>query len=205
MRRYFTDIYQIADDKVSIEDMDGATAQALKRKAIQLPSLISGVGFLIWIMAGFIFGLIQPVVTQIIYGIEADLIECLKQFFGITCIGGSITTLFIYFSIEMHWREAIPKFFPEGDLSHVKDAFKLRVYDRLLIVFIAISSVPLPLLGIAAYNKAQALHKADGNCKDPTAFIFISGNYCYHSHLCGCLYCIINLCFKECFHTPGQP
>ena len=161
MRRLFLPLYQIANEEASIEDIDGATAQTLKKRAIQLPSVIAGIGFLVWILAGFIFGFLQPVVTQIIYGVKADLIECLKQFFGITCIGGSITTLFIYFSVEMHWREVIPKFFPEGDLSQVKDTFKLRVYDRLLIVFIAISLVPLPLLGIAAYNKAQALHKAD--------------------------------------------
>jgi len=161
MRRSFFPLYQIANDEVSIGSMDSANAQRLKRKAIQLPSVIAGVSFLVWILAGFIFSFLQPVISQILYGVDPDLIECLKQFFGITCIGGSITTLFIYFSIEMHWREVMPKFFPEGNLSQVKDAFKLRVHDRLLIVFIAISLVPLPLLGIAAYAKAQALHKAD--------------------------------------------
>jgi len=161
MRRSFFSLYQIANDEVSLDSMDSATAQTFKRKAIQFPSVIAGVCFLVWILAGFIFSFLQPVISQILYGVDPDLIECLKQFFGITCIGGSITTLFIYFSIEKHWREVIPKFFPEGNLTQVKGAFKLRVHDRLLIVFIAISLVPLPLLGIAAYTKAQALHKAD--------------------------------------------
>ena len=162
MSRSFFRLYQVANDKVSIGSMDGTSAQRLKREAIQFPSVIAGVCFLVWILAGFIFGLLQPVISQILYGVDPpDLIECLKQFFGIACIGGSITTLFIYFSIEKHWRKAIPKFFPEGDLSQVKDAFKLHVHGRLLIVFVAISLVPLPLLGIVAYTKAQALHKAD--------------------------------------------
>jgi adenylate cyclase len=161
MRRSSFRLYQVANDEVSIGSMDSATAQTLKRKAIQLPSVSAGVGFLVWILAGFIFSFLQPVISQILYGVDPDLIECLKMFFGITCIGGSITALFIYFTIEKHWREAMPKFFPEGDLSQVKDAFKLHVHARLLIVFVAISSVPLPLLGIAAYTKAQALHKAD--------------------------------------------
>ena len=161
LRRVFTPLYQIANDEVSIDRVESGTAQRMKRKAIQLPSFIAGTSFLAWILAGFIFGFLQPGITQILYGVVPDLIECLKQFFGITCIGGSITALFIYFTIEKHWRRVIPKFFPEGDLSQVKDTFKLSVNDRLLIVFIAISSVPLPLLGIAAYHKAQALHKAD--------------------------------------------
>ena len=162
MWRSFTPLYQVAKDEVSIDNMDGVSAQILKRKAIQLPTYIAVVSFLVWILAGFIFGLLQPVISQILYGVDPpDLIECLKQFFGIACIGGSITALFIYFTIEKHWRKAIPKFFPEGDLSQVKDAFKLHVHGRLLIVFVAISLVPLPLLGIVAYTKAQALHKAD--------------------------------------------
>jgi len=161
IKRSHSRLYQIANDEVSIGSMDGAAAQRLKREAIQFPSAIAGVCFLVWILAGFIFSFLQPVISQIFYGVDPDLIECLKQFFGITCIGGSITALFIYFTIEKHWRRAIPKFFPEGDLSQVKDAFKLRVHDRLVIVFVAISFVPLPLLGIAAYTKAQALHKAD--------------------------------------------
>ena len=155
-------LYQIANDEVSIDSIDKESAQILKRKAIQLPASIAVISFLVWILAGFIFSLLHPVVTQILYGIDLpDLTICLKQFFGITCIGGSITALFIYFTTENHWRRAIPKFFPEGDLSQVKDAFKLHVHGRLFIVFVAISLVPLPLLGIVAYTKAQALHNAD--------------------------------------------
>jgi adenylate cyclase len=162
LRRSSFRLHQVANDETSINSIDEISAQKLKREAIQFPPIVAGVSFLAWILAGFIFGFLQPVISQILYGLEPpDLIECLKQFFGITCIGGSITTLFIYFTIENLWRKAIPKFFPEGDLSQVKDTFKLHVHDRLLIVFVAISLVPLPLLGIAAYTKAQALHKAD--------------------------------------------
>jgi len=162
MWRSFTPLYQVAKDEVSIDNMDGVSAQILKRKAIQLPIYIAVVSFLVWILAGFIFSLLHPAISQILYGVPSpDLTRCLKQFFGITFVGGSITALFLYFTIERYWRRSIPKFFPEGDLSHVKDAFKLHVHDRLYITFVAISLVPLPLLGIVAYTKAQALHKAD--------------------------------------------
>ena len=69
MRRLFLPLYQIANDEVSIGNMDGATAQTLKKRAIQLPSVIAGIGFLVWILAGFIFGFLQPVITQIFYGV----------------------------------------------------------------------------------------------------------------------------------------
>ena len=161
-RRLSLPLYQIANDEVSIDSVDKESAQTLKRKAIQLPAYIAVISFLVWILAGFIFSLLHPVVSEILYGIDfPDLTICLKQFFGIIFVGGSITALFLYFTIERHWRRSIPKFFPEGDLSHVKDAFKLHVHYRLLIAFVAISLVPLPLLGIAAYTKAQELHNAD--------------------------------------------
>jgi hypothetical protein len=155
-------LYQVANDEVQIDSMDNRSAQSLKKKAIQFPARMAAICFLIWILAGFIFGLLEPVITQILYGAKPpDLIYCLKQFFYIAIIGGPVTALFIYFTIENHWRRVIPKFFPEGDLSHVHDAFKLHVRDRLFIVFVTISLVPLPLLGIAAYTKAQGLHNAD--------------------------------------------
>ncbi|MEA3437275.1 MAG: adenylate/guanylate cyclase domain-containing protein, partial [Thermodesulfobacteriota bacterium] len=161
-RLLYLPLYQIANDEVSIDSIDKESAQILKKKAIQLPASIAVISFLVWILAGFIFSLLQPIVSQILYGIYfPDLADCLKNFFGITFVGGLITALFLYFTIEKHWRRSIPKFFPEGDLSHVKDVFKLQVHDRLYITFIAISLVPLPLLGVVAYTKAQALHKAD--------------------------------------------
>jgi len=161
-RKLYLPLYQIANDEISIDNIDKESAQILKRKAIQLPASIAGISFLVWILAGFIFSLLHPVIAQIFYGIGLpDLTICLKQFFGITFVGGLITALFLYFTIEKHWRRSIPKFFPEGNLSQVQDAFKPHVYHRLLIVFVAISLVPLPLLGIVAYAKAQALHKAD--------------------------------------------
>lgn len=162
IRRLSVRLYQVANDEVQIDSMDSRSAQILKKKAIQFPARMAAICFLIWILAGFIFGLLEPVITQILYGAKPpDLIYCLKQFFYISIIGGSVTALFIYFTIENHWRRVIPKFFPEGDLSHVNDAFKLHVRDRLFIAFVAISLVPLPLLGIAAYTKAQVLHNAD--------------------------------------------
>jgi adenylate cyclase len=162
MKNRFTHLYQIASGEVPIENFDRAYVPALKKKAIQLPAYLAIFSLLIWVLAGFIFGLIEPVITQLLFGVAPpSLVRCLLRFFGIVVIGGSVTTIFIYFTLEKHWREVLPKFFPEGNLNQVKDAFKLHVQYRLLAAFVAISLVPLPLLGIVAYLKAQMLHHAD--------------------------------------------
>ena len=149
-------------EEEAIDSLDEEFARKLKERAIQMATFSAILTLLAWLAAGFIFGLLEPVVSQIILGIEPpDLISCIRRFFGITVVGGSVTTLFIYFATESVWRKAIPEFFPEGNLNQVRNVFKLSVRARLLIVFISINIVTLPLLGIAAHSKAQALHSAD--------------------------------------------
>ncbi len=162
IKRMASILYEVADGGVSIESLDEISARRAKRSAIQFPPVMAGLTLLIWILAGFIFALLQPLFTQMFFGVEPPgLTELMVTFFGIVVLGGSITSLFIYFSTESMWRKALPKFFPEGELDQVSDSFKLNVRIRLLVVFLAISLIPLPILGLTAYSKAQALHTAD--------------------------------------------
>jgi len=136
-------------------------SKGLRRKALQLVPMLTGTTFLGWIMAGFIFGMLMPVILHAFFGAAPiTLTESLKTIFGITVVGGCSTSLFIFFATENVWRNQIPLFFPEGDLSEVKGAFKLSVKARLLVVFLMISLIPLTLLGVSAYCRAFALQTA---------------------------------------------
>lgn len=147
--------------KMSISDLDGPSAERIRRKALQSVPMMTGASLLGWVMAGFIFGMLMPAILEIFFGAPpTTLAESLGRIFGITCIGGSITALFIYFSTESVWRKELPKFFPEGDLSQIRNAFKLNVKVRLSVVFLIISLLPLMVLGVSAYFKARALLSA---------------------------------------------
>lgn len=160
-RRSSGPLYKAVEDHSLIGQADADDARRLKNAAIQFPFSVAGISFLVWILAGFIFGLLEPVITAYLFDLEpAALGEGLKRFFGITLLGGTPTSLFIYFSVENLWRRAIPAFFPDGDLSAVKSAFRINVGLRLLVVFLAISLIPIPLLGAAAYSRAVALQSA---------------------------------------------
>ena len=162
IRRWTDPLIRVVEGKTSMDALDSISAPRLKRRAIQFAPFIAVTNFVAWIFAGFIFGFLEPVFSQVFLGAAPrNLIECLRVFFGITVIGGTIAALVIYFTAENMWRKVLPRFFPEGDLSQVKDAFKLSVKMRLIVVFLAISLFPLPLLGAAAYTKAQAMHTAD--------------------------------------------
>ena len=148
-------------DEISTEGPNGAYPEKLKRKALQLVPMVAGTTLLAWIMAGFIFGMLMPVILHAFFGVAPiTLTESLRVIFGIIVIGGGSTSLFIYFATESIWRKQTPLFFPEGDLSQVKGVFKLSVKARLLVVFLMISLIPLTLLGFSAYFKALALQTA---------------------------------------------
>jgi adenylate cyclase len=161
-RKWAALMIRVANGKKSIDDLDRVIANRLKTQAIQFPLLYAGFTFMAWVLAGFIFGFLEPVFSQVMLDAEPrSLIESVRAFFGITVVGGTVAALVMYFAIENMWRQFIGKLFPEGDLNQIKGAFRLSVKKRLIAVFLMISLFPLPLLAGAAYTKALAMQKAD--------------------------------------------
>ena len=159
--RWSRPLYYDPQGKILKDRSNVAYPEKLKRKVLQMAPMLAGTTLLAWIMAGFIFGMLEPVILHTFFGVAPiTLTESLMTIFGVTIIGGFSTSLFIYFATESIWRKQIPLFFPEGDLSEVKGVFKLSVKARLLVVFLMISLIPLTLLGVSAYCKALALQTA---------------------------------------------
>jgi adenylate cyclase len=127
-----------------------------RRRALLLPYAFAAITLVGWVLAGVIWGVVWPWLAG-----SFSLADSLRRVFGITCIAGSVTTAFIFFSIEHHWRKALPAFFPEGDLSAVRRVVRLPVRMRLLAIFLMMSIIPLSVLGIVAYTRAVALLDAD--------------------------------------------
>ncbi|MDX2512398.1 MAG: adenylate/guanylate cyclase domain-containing protein [Desulfobacterales bacterium] len=155
-------LFEVACGEVEIDSLEESEVYHLQREALQFPLVVSVITFMVWILAGFIFGFLAPLIGGKIFNVETpDLIFALRRFLGITLLGGGITTLILYFVLENAWRNYIPKFFPKGYLSRVKHVFKLTVQKRFLIVFLGITLIPLPVIGMAIYSKVMALHMAD--------------------------------------------
>ncbi len=161
-RKNMKTLFDVAYGKIKINSLEESEVYHLQREALQLPMTASVFTFFIWILAGFIFGFVEPLVAARMFNIETPgLIYCLRRFLGISILGGGITTMILYFVLENGWRNYIPNFFPNGYLSHVKHVFKINVRKRLLIVFLGITLIPLPVLGMTIYSKVMALHMAD--------------------------------------------
>jgi len=159
--RWSRPLHQAIQDENTTEESNGAHPEKLRRKALQLVPVFTATNLFAWMMAGFIFGVLSPVILHTFFGAAPmTLTESLGTIFGTTVVGGGSTSLFLFFAMERMWRKQIPLFFPEGDLSQVEGVFKLNVKARLLVVFLMISLIPLMLLGISAYFKAVALQTA---------------------------------------------
>ncbi|HXU88528.1 MAG TPA: adenylate/guanylate cyclase domain-containing protein [Methylomirabilota bacterium] len=127
----------------------------VRRAALMMPYTMAMLAVVGWTLAGGIWGVFWPWVTGTL-----SIRSALRGLFGITVLGGGVTAAFIFLSTERRWRAELPRFFPDGVLSAVSDALRLRVRLRLLAVFFLTSGVPLLLLAMVAYRRA-ALVAAD--------------------------------------------
>src|SRR6266511_825661 len=134
-----------------------ATSTLVRRRALQVPYIFACLTLAGWVLAGLIWGVLWPTVTSGMF----DPRFSLRLFFGITGLAGSVATVFSFLAAEHYWRRAMPVFFPHGDVSDVSGTLRLPVRLRLLGIFLLISVIPLTILGILAYNRAEALLHAD--------------------------------------------
>jgi len=157
------ELEKIISNKKNIQDLEMSEVHHLQREALKHPMVVSLTIFMIWVLAGFIWGFVEPITRSKLYDLATpDTIRCLRRFVGIAIMGGGITSFFIYFVWENTWREYIPKFFPNGKLTHVKHAFRINVQKRILIVLMGITFYPIPIIGAAIIAKVRTLHMTDG-------------------------------------------
>ena len=138
------------------EGLPDATITMVRRRALLFPYALAGISVVGWLLAGVLWGVVWPLLA----GTLAPH-RIVRAFFGNTVIAGGVTCTFIFFSVEHHWRRRIPTFFPDGDLSAVRNAPRFPVRARLLAIFFMVSLVPLSVLAVLAYTRALALVGAD--------------------------------------------
>ena len=136
---------------------DAAASPLLRRRALQVPYMFACLTLAGWVLAGLIWGVAWPSLTSGVFAPRFSL----RLFFGITGLAGSVATVFSFLAAEHSWRRAMPVFFPHGDVSEVTGALRLPVRLRLLGIFLLGSVIPLTILGILAYRRAEALLHAD--------------------------------------------
>ena len=127
-----------------------------RRRALLVPYVLAGLTLGGWVLAGVLWGVVWPLLAGTFTPTRSA-----RLVFGITGIGGLVTTAFVFFVGEYRWRSVLPTFFPDGDVSAVRGTPRLGVRLRLLVVFLFVGLVPLSLLGVLSYTRATELLTAD--------------------------------------------
>jgi adenylate cyclase len=127
-----------------------------RRRAVLLPYALAGITLAGWVVAGALWGVVGPLLAGTFTPARSA-----RLVFGVTGVGGMVTTAFIFFAAEHRWRKILPRFFADGDVSAVWGTPRFGVRPRLLVVFLLVSLVPLSLLGVLAYASAMQLLAAN--------------------------------------------
>ncbi|MCG8635458.1 MAG: adenylate/guanylate cyclase domain-containing protein [Desulfobacterales bacterium] len=153
---------EISDGKKEISDFSPDMAHYLQRESLKLPMVLSLLSFGMWIVAGFIFGFLEPLVSSRIFSTAPpDLVFCLRWFLGISVLGGGVTCLVLFFMLDNAWRPHTMRFFPKGRLKQVKYGFGIRLRTRFILVFMGIVCIPMPIVGAILMSNIRQLHTAD--------------------------------------------
>ena len=123
-----------------------------RRRALVMPFALAGISALGWFLSGLAWGLLWPALTG-----ELTTARALRLIIGVTLVGGTITTAFIFFAVERSWRRRLPVLFPRGDLSAVAGVPRLRVRTRLVTVFLLVGFLPMILVARFAYRRAAVI------------------------------------------------
>jgi class 3 adenylate cyclase len=134
-----------------------------RRRALLLPYALAALTAAGWVLAGVLWGIAWPLLAG-----KFSPTRSARLVFGITGIGGLVTTAFVFFASEHRWRHVLPSYFPDGDLSAVRGAPRLAVRLRLLVVFLLTSVVPLSVLGVLSYTSVLEVLAADRAAAEQT-------------------------------------
>jgi class 3 adenylate cyclase len=133
----------------------GPAGDEVRRRAVLWPAFLASMTFGLWIVAGFLWGVVWPLA----FG-TFSLGQSLRQVFGITFVGGTFVAAIIFFGSERLMRPRLQRLFPSGGLGALRVP-RLRVRNRLLAVFLLVSLLPLAVLSVAALTRAENLLWAD--------------------------------------------
>ncbi len=126
----------------------------MQRLALNMPAMPAGTTLIMWAVASLVIGALNS--------FDPAARRWYWDTFGQIVLGGMIaapvTAVLIYFALDRAWRPELPLFFQAGDLTQLS-AFRLRVRNRMLILFV-VGTIPLLLLAVLSYDQAAQMLRA---------------------------------------------
>jgi serine phosphatase RsbU (regulator of sigma subunit) len=159
-RKWMKEIYWFVDNKMNNMPVQEILEQKVKQKILNLPIASSIISLINWGISALIipfFYITLPVGFQMS---PVDICNFLWVATGIV-ISGMVTSVMLFFVTELKCRPVWEKFFPEGELIHIDGVFRVKLWPRILIIFLMTSLFPLTDMAFVSYQKAEMMLTAD--------------------------------------------
>ncbi len=155
LRRWQKDLMGFVELKIQGQKTGSGLEKSAKQKILNLPWVCSLTSLFNWFLAAIIMTLYysqSPVEGPLPIWLPSGL----RTFVGVI-IAGIVTCAIVFFTIEIHCRKIWPYFFPAGGLMRTPGVFRLKLRNRMLIIFGLASLMPIILMAVLSYNKAKMM------------------------------------------------
>ena len=127
-----------------------------RRKIIDQPFVSAALTGLNWLLAAAVMVSDQLLKAEPGQS-AADLFWVSSSVFIGVVISGCVTVAIVFFATERLCRRIRPFFFPRGGLKEVPGALRLRLRDRMLVIFILTSILPVTLMAVLSFSKTRVM------------------------------------------------
>jgi sigma-B regulation protein RsbU (phosphoserine phosphatase) len=155
MHRWQRDLTRFILLKKQGQEIDSDLHASAQRKILNLPYLCSLTSLFNWLLAA----ITMSIYSSILAAADANgtfIFATLRVFVGVI-IAGIITCTLIFFTAEIFCRRIWPHFFPDGRMIQTAGAFRLKLRNRMLIIFVLASLLPIILMTVLSFNKANMM------------------------------------------------
>jgi sigma-B regulation protein RsbU (phosphoserine phosphatase) len=155
LKRWQKDLMHFVNLKMHKQDVDSDLGKRVQRKILNLPYMCALTSLFNWLLAAIIMTVYFS--TGLSEGSPAVWFpDGLRTFVGVI-IAGIVTCAIVFFGIEISCRKIWPYFFPAGGLMQTPGVFRLKLRNRMLIIFGLSSLLPIILMAVSSYNKARMM------------------------------------------------
>ncbi len=155
LRHWQKDLMRFVELKNKNQTVDPVLESKAKQKILNLPWVSSLISLFNWFLAAITMTLYysqSPVEGQLLAWFPSGL----TTFVGVI-IAGIVTCAIVFFTVEIQCRKIWPYFFPAGGLMQTPGVFRLKLRYRMLIIFGLASLLPIILMAVLSYNKAEMM------------------------------------------------
>jgi len=155
LNRWLKDLIHFVNLKMHKQDEDSDLRKRVQRKILNLPYMCSLTSLFNWFLAAIIMTVYFS--TDLSEGSPVGWFPDGFRIFVGVIIAGIVTCAIVFFGVEISCRKIGPCFFPTGGLMQTPGVFRLKLRNRMLIIFGISSLLPIILMAVSSYNKAKMM------------------------------------------------